>query len=337
MISPRKIALLGGSGFIGSRLTSDLLKSGHNVTIADIEPSFVYPDLRVDADVRNFDKLLPACVECDTIINLAATHRDDVRPVSLYYDTNVIGARMSCQVAEKLGIKHIIFTSSVAVFGHQSGEPNENNPHQPIGPYGETKSQAETVYKDWYAKDPANRTLVIIRPTVIFGPGNRGNVYNLMEQVVKGRFLMVGDGENKKSMAFVGNIAAFINYSLSFGKGLHIYNYIDKPDYSMNALINLIKSRTGVTTSNLHLPKILGLGAGIMFDMLARVTGKKLPISRVRIEKFCATTVFNADKVKASGFVAPTTLEQGLIEMIDAEFNQKPSHQKNDGATKRAA
>lgn len=332
MISPKKIALIGGSGFIGSRLTSDLLKSGHNVTIADIAPSEIYPDLRVDADVRDFDKLLPACYECDTIINLAAMHRDDVRPISLYYDTNVTGARMTCRVAEKLGIKHIIFTSSVAVFGHQDGEPDEDSPHMPINAYGETKSQAEDVFKEWLAKDPFNRTLVIIRPTVVFGPGNRGNVYNLMAQIAKGRFLMVGDGENKKSMAFVGNIAAFINYSLSFGKGLHIYNYIDKPDYSMNALITLVKTRAGVKTPDIRLPKMIGLGAGMVFDLLARATGKKLPISRVRIEKFCASTIFNANKVKASGFVAPTSLEQGLIQTIDAEFGRK-----NDGATKQAA
>jgi len=321
MTSPRKIALLGGSGFIGTRLTSGLLQSGHNVTIADIAPSTTYPDLRLDADVRSFDSLLSACLECDTIINLAAAHRDDVRPISLYYDTNVTGARMTCQVAEKLGINRIIFTSSVAVYGHQDGEPNEDAPHHPINPYGETKSQAETVFKDWHAKDPVNRTLVIIRPTVVFGPTNRGNVHNLMDQIAKGHFLMVGNGQNKKSMAYVGNVAAFINYSLSFGKGLHIFNYIDKPDYSMTDLVNLIKSRTDIKTSNLRLPKIIGLGAGMMLDIVARATGKQLPISRIRVEKFCATTVFNADRVKATGFNAPTTLEQGLIETIDAEFS----------------
>jgi nucleoside-diphosphate-sugar epimerase len=321
MTSPRKIALLGGSGFIGTRLTSGLLQSGHNVTIADIAPSTTYPDLRLDADVRSFDSLLSACLECDTIINLAAAHRDDVRPISLYYDTNVTGARMTCQVAEKLGINRIIFTSSVAVYGHQDGEPNEDAPHHPINPYGETKSQAETVFKDWHAKDPVNRTLVIIRPTVVFGPTNRGNVHNLMDQIAKGHFLMVGNGQNRKSMAYVGNVAAFINYSLSFGKGLHIFNYIDKPDYSMTDLVNLIKSRTDIKTSNLRLPKIIGLGAGMMLDIVARATGKQLPISRIRVEKFCATTVFNADRVKATGFNAPTTLEQGLIETIDAEFS----------------
>jgi nucleoside-diphosphate-sugar epimerase len=320
MTSPRKIALLGGSGFIGTRLTSDLLRAGHDVTIGDIQPSASHPDLRLNTDVRDLNSLISGCAECDTMINLAAAHRDDIRPISLYYDTNVTGAKMTCQAAEKLGIKTIAFTSSVAVYGHQHGEPDETAPHHPIGPYGETKSQAETVYKDWHAKDPHNRTLIIIRPTVVFGPTNRGNVHNLMDQIAKGHFLMVGDGSNRKSMAYVGNVAAFILHCLSLGTGLHIFNYIDKPDYSMNDLVTLIKDRTGTKTSALRLPKILGLGAGTMLDIVARVSGKTLPISRVRIEKFCATTVFNADRVKASGFTAPTSLDKALMETIDAEF-----------------
>lgn len=320
MISPHKIAVLGGSGFVGTRLTSDLLRSGHSVTIGDIAPSISYPDLRLDTDVRSFDQLLSACTECDIIINLAAAHRDDIKPVSLYYDTNVIGAKMTCQVAEKLGIKTIIFTSSVAVYGHQNAEIDEEAPHHPIGPYGETKSQAESVYKEWYEKDPLNRKLVIVRPTVIFGPTNRGNVHNLMDQISKGRFIMVGDGSNRKSMAYVGNVSAFLDYTLSFGKGLHIMNYVDKPDYSMTDLVRLIHTRTGLSISKLRLPKVIGIYGGLMMDILAHISGKNFPVSRVRVEKFCATTVFKADRVKNSGFIAPTSLEKGLIETIDAEF-----------------
>lgn len=89
----------------------------------------------------------------------------------------------------------------------------------------------------------------------------------------------------------------------------------------MNDLVELIKRRTGKQTSNLRLPKIIGLGAGAMLDVVARLTNKKLPISRVRVEKFCATTIFRADRVKTTGFVAPTGLEDALIETIDAEFS----------------
>ncbi|HRK97093.1 MAG TPA: NAD(P)-dependent oxidoreductase [Alphaproteobacteria bacterium] len=324
MPSLHKIALLGGSGFIGSRLTSDLLYQGHDVTIADIAPSPSYPDLRINADVREYESLLAACSECDTIINLAAAHRDNVRPISLYYDTNVTGARMTCAVAEKLGINRIVFTSSVAVYGHQHGEPDETASHMPINPYGETKSQAENVFREWFEKSPETRSLVIVRPSVVFGPTNRGNVHTLMDQIVKGRFLMVGDGENKKSMAYVGNVSAFLTHALSFGNGYHVFNYADKPDMTMNRLVNLICERTNrPSVTRIKMPKILGLGAGLAFDVVSRFTGKTLPISRIRVEKFCANTAFKADRVRQSGFTPPTAIEDALIQTIDAEFKQQ--------------
>ena len=52
-------------------------------------------------------------------------------------------------------------------------------------------------------------SLIIVRPTVIFGEGNRGNVYNLFKQIASNKFLMVGDGNNKKSLAYIGNVVAF--------------------------------------------------------------------------------------------------------------------------------
>ena len=58
---------------------------------------------------------------------------------------------------------------------------------------------AENIYKDWFNEDPSKRTLIIIRPTVIFGEGNRGNVYNLLNQINSKKFAMFGNGKNKKS------------------------------------------------------------------------------------------------------------------------------------------
>lgn len=322
--TPSRIALIGGSGFIGTRLTTDLIAQGHDVRIGDLRDSAAFPERRSLADVRDAASL-SAFVQnsgADTIINLAAAHRDDVRPVSLYYDTNVTGARVTCETASALGIKRIIFTSSVAVYGHQDGEPNEGAPHHPINPYGETKSQAEDVFRAWHAEDPDQRTLVIVRPTVVFGPSNRGNVHALMDQIARGRFLMVGDGQNRKSMAYVGNISGFIAHTLSLGAGAHVFNYIDKPDFTTAELVDLIFERTGKGRAPaFRLPKSIGLLAGGVFDLLAHASGRTFPISRIRVEKFCAQTVFNADKVKSSGYIAPTSLRDALIETIDAEFN----------------
>ncbi len=319
----RKICLIGGSGFIGTRLAADLWHQGYYVSIADIQPSRHYPDSCRNADVRHLDSLQIACAGNDTIINLAAAHRDDVRPASLYHDINVTGAENVCRAAEQLGINRIIFTSSAAVYGTQDGNIDETRPHQPINEYGVTKSKAEDVYCAWQEKDPQNRTLVIVRPTVVFGTGNRGNVYTLIKQIVKGRFLMIGNGQNRKSMAYVENVAAFLIFSLNFGPGIHIYNYVDKPDLSMNELLGMIRSMTGKPAGRMpRLPQPVGEIAGSAFDLLAKMTGRTFPVSRVRIEKFCATTVFSSDKLRGSGLSPPHNLQQALEKTISAEFPQ---------------
>lgn len=151
---------------------------------------------------------------------------------------NVQGTRNVIEAMNKNGVKNIIFTSSVAVYGLNKENPDENHPVDPFNHYGKSKWQAEDVLREWYQQQPEQRSLTIIRPTVIFGERNRGNVYNLLKQISGGKFAMVGAGTNYKSMAYVGNIVAFIKYLLSHSHaGYEVYNYIDKPDLSMNELV----------------------------------------------------------------------------------------------------
>jgi nucleoside-diphosphate-sugar epimerase len=209
------ICIIGGAGFIGSRLAQDLSARDSSVRVLDIvAPPATGAGLHVDyhqIDVRDVASLLPAMANCDVIVNLAAAHRDDVRPRRLYDEVNVEGARNVCKAAESNGIKTIVFTSSVAVYGSAPENADEAQPHHPSNDYGRTKSEAERVYIMWQKRDPRARRLVIVRPTVVFGPGNRGNVYTLISQVAAGRFLMVGDGRNRKSMAYVDSLLTCFN------------------------------------------------------------------------------------------------------------------------------
>ncbi len=132
------------------------------------------------------------------------------------------------------GVKNIIFTSSVAIYGLNKTNPDEKHPEDPFNHYGKSKWEAELVIKEWYDNDPIGKSITILRPTVIFGERNRGNVYNLLKQISSGRFMMIGKGQNKKSMAYVGNIVALIKNRLEkIEAGYHIFNYADKPDFSM--------------------------------------------------------------------------------------------------------
>ena len=313
------IAIIGGSGFIGTRLSLRLSLSKKSFQIIDKVSSSFFPEKVLSADIRlpiltSFSKVPSA------LINLAAEHRDDVRPLSLYDEVNVDGARNVCEFARAKNINKIIFTSSVAVYGFAPLGTDESGAILPFNDYGRTKWEAEKIYKEWQAEDYQNRSLVIIRPTVVFGERNRGNVFNLLRQIASGKFVMVGDGLNRKSMAYVENVAAFLEYSLDFKPGLHIYNYIDKPDFSMNTLVAHVNKLLGRSAEiKFRLPFSLGYLIGSSFDLVAKITGKKFPISAIRVKKFCANSVYESS-IESTGFVPPVPLMQAIEKTVRFEF-----------------
>jgi len=318
----RHIALIGASGFIGTRLI-DLLGKENCYNI-DKNPSEKYNDVTTIQDIRekHLEHVLPETT--NTVILLAAEHRDDVSPISLYYDVNVNGTRHVLDAMDKQGISNIIFISSVAVYGLNKKNPDEQFPPDPFSHYGKSKWQAENVLREWQQKNPDNKSLTIIRSTVAFGEKNQGNVHNLLRQIASGNFLMIGRGENRKSMAYVGNVVAFIKFCLDTIKpGFRVLNYIDKPDLTMNELVLQAEESLNRKLPSLRLPYWLGLLGGLGFDLLNRVTRKKFPISSVRIKKFCATTQFDATLAYNTGFKAPFTLAEGLDRTLKSEFGDK--------------
>lgn len=286
----------------------------------DLLQSHFFPEVTTIGDVRVQEQMDRELKGADVVVLLAAQHRDDVSPVSLYYDTNVGGMEVTLKAMEKNGVKRIVFFSSVAVYGLNKHNPDENHPKDPFNHYGKSKWQAEQVLQKWY-ESHKDWNVDIIRPTVIFGERNRGNVYNLLHQISSGKFLMVGKGENRKSMAYVGNIVAFVKYMLeNVTEGYNVFNYIDKPDVNMNQLVGHVSKVLNKHIPMTHFPYWMGMAGGYCFDLLAKLTGKKLAISSVRVKKFCATTEFDATNAHSCGFKAPYTLEEGLARTLEFEF-----------------
>ena len=322
----QNILIIGGAGFVGTRLASRLSRGALKYVLGDIvnsSPLDNILELNVE-EPTSLDQVAGA----DSIINLAAVHRDDVRPISRYDDVNVQGAKNVCEAASKHGVNKIVFTSSVAIYGFAPAETDESGEANYFNDYGRTKYLAEQVYKEWQADDPEVRSLVIVRPTVIFGEGNRGNVYNLLRQIASRRFLMFGNGTNRKSMAYVENVVAFIEYSLSFKPGLHIYNYIDKPDFDMNTLISCARRTLfGRNNVGLRLPSFVGIAIGSVADWAAKIMRRPLPVSSIRVKKFMGTTQF-ASSVSSTGFVPPISLEEGLHRTLRYEFMEDNSDKR---------
>ena len=150
-----KIGIVGGAGFVGSKLSTFFAELGRDFTVYDKNLSGEsYVDV---TNVYSLDGLLGV----DVLINLAAVHRDDVRPLSRYDDVNVQGAKNICEAASKHGINKIIFTSSVAIYGFAPADTDESGESNYFNDYGRTKYLAEQVYKAWQAEDPEVELLLL--------------------------------------------------------------------------------------------------------------------------------------------------------------------------------
>ena len=313
------ILITGGSGFIGTRLIENLLADGHTVKIYDKVKSETYPELTTVGDVRDKGSLIKACERIDIIYNLAAEHTDNVTPLSLYDEVNVGGAENVVAAAKANDIKKIIFTSSVAIYGLDKGECDETYVPQPFNEYGRSKLKAEKIFLKWQKEDERNM-LFMLRPSAVFGEGNRGNIYNLIKQVHSGKFVMVGEGKNRKSIGYVGNIAAFLAYLADKETSVDVYNFSDKPDMTSREMVDFIQEVLGREKKIPSVPYAIGILGGYAFDLLSLLTGKKFTVSSIRIKKFTADTAINTDKLQKSGFKPLYTLKEGLERTIKHEF-----------------
>ena len=314
----KKITVIGGSGFVGTNLCRQLYLKQRDFEIIDLKMSNQFPEKCKIADVRDVEALRKTLTG-DVVVNLAAVHRDDVRDKSEYQQTNVYGAENVALVCEEKGIDKIVFTSTVAVYGFAEPGTDESGEIKPFNEYGRTKFEAEEKLRAWQNND--KNSLIIVRPTVIFGEGNRGNVFNLLNQIASGKFIMVGNGENKKSMAYIGNIVAFLEACIDTDQKYGVYNYVDTPDLTMNQLVSQVrsklKSKSGVGP---RLPYWLGIILGYTADTIAKFSGKNLPVSSIRVKKFASSTEFRTARESLDNFSAPFLLSEGIQKTLQSEF-----------------
>ena len=313
-----KITVVGGSGFVGTNLCRELSLKQKNFEIIDLRMSTQFTEQCKIGDVRDIDSLR-STITGEIVIVLAAVHRDDVRDKLEYHRTNVEGAENIIKVCKEKGIKQIIFTSTVAVYGFADPQINEDGEIKPFNEYGRSKFHAEERFRAWRVETDSK--LIIIRPTVIFGEGNRGNVYNLFKQIASGKFLMIGKGKNKKSVAYIGNVVAFLEGCILTKKKYGLYNYVDTPDFTMNDLVSLVQFKLfSKKNSNLMLPYWFGMFLGYVFDAIIKISGKSLPVSSIRVKKFVSSSEFKSSKSDLDDFVPPFSLETGINRTLQCEF-----------------
>lgn len=298
------VVIFGGTGFIGSHF-ADFLVS-HNYTdkvyLVDIEPlelkssSYRVTQLKnnsnvtiIPGDVRKpLDWFLPK-EKVKLIANFAAIHREPGHKDFEFYNTNLLAAENVCDWAHLIGCNNIIFTSSISPYGVSEHVKDENTLPIPVTPYGGSKLVAEKIHQIWQSRDDANRRLVIVRPGVVFGPGEGGNVSRLIKAVLNRYFFYMGNKNTRKSGVYVKELCnamwwAFNRVSKN-NEHICLFNMSMNPGPSIQDYVKTVCKVAGVKRFVPSLPYRLLLIISYLISFFAFFFGIKHPISPVRITK----------------------------------------------------
>ena len=310
-----KILLTGSSGYIGSSIIPHLKARGHVVVGFDRRPPTSQAiDEHFQGDLLDRALLEQALAGVETVMHLAAAKGDWGISTGEYVRDNVEATRRVIDAGRGQDVKRWIFYSTVAALGPSDAPLGEKAPFSPAIPYGASKAEAERLFLRFAKKDD-QAEILIIRPSVVFGPGNPANtnIYRLIDAIHRGRFVMIGNGSKIKTTSYIDNlVAAHIFLMGRMAPGVQTYIYVDQPPLSTGQLVSRISQLLGRRRASWHLPLSIVKPVAYVADALAALTGLDLPITAARIQKFCTGTNFDPSAIHRLGFQQPVSSDDAL-------------------------
>lgn len=305
-----KVLVTGATGFVGRFLCSRLLLEGCRVRgcflpmespsalVDGVEPVMVEP-LGGDTDWAD------ALEGIDAVLHLAARVHimDDpsADPLSEFRRVNVEGTRRLAREASRSGVKRLVFVSSIKVNGEESTFPyTESAPVRPTDPYGISKLEAEEALRQ--VEIEKGLEVVVVRPTLVYGPGVKANFLNMMKVVSRGVPLPLRSISNRRSLIYVGNLAdALVACTLHPYAAGKTFLVSDGEDISTPELIRRTANAIGVSARLLPLPVGFMILAGMAL-------GKSGAVRRLTGSLFVDSSHIRREL----GWTPPFTMEEGL-------------------------
>ena len=294
--------IFGGSGFIGTFFARHLIDDHgfEKVYLYDHEPvsmkeskfrnNMVFGDRKIKMIVGDVKKTIDwvPLESIDLVANFAAVHREPGHEDHEYYACNLIGAENVCDWAEHVGCNKMIFSSSIAPYGPSEEIRDERSIPVPNTAYGGSKLAAEKIHQIWMAKQQ-QRQLVIVRPGVVFGPGEGGNVSRLIKAVRKRYFFYMANRDTRKAGVYVKELCRAMMWVLNSEKAkaddFSLFNMSMNPGPSIEEYVNSIARIAKIKIWIPSVPSTLLFIIAYLIDFIAKPLGIKHPFSPVRIRK----------------------------------------------------
>lgn len=317
-----KALVTGATGFIGTRLCQLLKQQRIEVTAVGRKKAEGTWDHFVECDLADSLENLDL-TGIDVVFHLAgkAHALSEFREEKdAYYKINVEGTSRLMEKAVRANTSRFIHFSSVKAMGegnadYENSEPiNENFRLVPAGPYGQSKLEAEKRVLEACPTIGAT----IIRPTMVFGPGAKGNLEKMIQAIRRHRFPPLPEFNNQRSMVHVDDLCE-IAYLASINDCAIGKTYIaaDEHSYSTREIYELICSALEKKPNKYQIPITLLKSLGYAGDIIGKVTNKRFVFDSDALSKLSSNALYDGSKVGTDlNFLYKHKLEKSLPEIL---------------------
>lgn len=325
------ILVTGATGFMGTYLVSRLIECGHMVRalVRDEAKARRVLDKSCEifvGDVEKEETLIGCCENIDVVYHMAALMGHDspspeafekFRKVNVYGVTNII------REAKKNNIVKFIHISSTAALGLQKIiKVNEETECRPYTPYQVTKREGELCVLDEFRQSgfPA----VVIRPSMVYGPGFKGDFLTLAKVCKSGWFPKIGRGANLSPALYITDLVEAMVKLIDKGKAGEIYMLSSKESYTLSETAEIIGRVLNKKIRFVYVPRNLAImGAGIL-EFICKQLGKRPPVTKRNIQSVSTDRIIDISKLsKELEFEPCISLEIGLPKTIRYFIEQK--------------
>lgn len=315
-----KVLVTGGTGFVGGAFLAREASEGRVSLRAAVRcdgqglPPGVEPvlvaGLTSTADWRK------AVTGCETVLHAAARvhviQDSAANPLTEFRRVNVEGTVNLARQSADAGVRRLVFISSVKVNGEGSTFPyTVDSPVLPIDPYGISKWEAEQRLRQIEAE--TGMEVVVVRPTLVYGPGVKANFWNMMKVIQRGIPLPFAAITNKRSLIYIGNLVdALATCATHPAAAGQTYLVSDGKDISTPELLKKTANALGLQTRLFPFPLVLMRLAG------------KLTGTQAIVDRLAGSLSVDTTKIKRElGWTPPFTMEQGLAETASWFLKQR--------------
>jgi UDP-glucose 4-epimerase len=324
-----QVLITGSSGFVGRHLAAELARCGHGGICVARRPILTpagWTSARREDVLTGANPRLTHWPDC--VLHLEVKQHvasPSAADIAEFTTVNVDGTQAWLDWAARHRVPRFVYFSTIkAVRPSPDGPTFESAAGPGLTPYGASKWAAEERVRGWAAGDPS-RSCLIVRPAVIYGPGNEGNMAAMVSAIRRGRFFLVGAGNNIKSLVSVRNVAAAIAHLIDRMQAgvVQTYNLVDWESRNVRELDGIIRGLLGRRGNSATLPPGVASALARSGDLFVRLGVRSFPLTSSRLAALLETTNFSGDRLVESGFAHPETTLQGLTEMVKSVTRER--------------